>query len=615
MVKGSLIDIVVILIYFFAILLFGSWFGRYVKSTKDFFFGGQRFSWWLIAMSCIATVVGSYSFIKYSAVAYQYGFSSTMSYLNDWFILPLFVLGWLPIIYFNRIISIPEYFEKRFDKKTRIAGVIILLVYLIGYVGINLYTIGTALEPLIDPIMQENFGMSVGVMEIAVIISIICAVYMHAGGQTAVIMTDLVQGFILLMAGIIIFILGIYHIGGLNSFWQSLDGVFRLPMASFNTPAEFNHVGVFWQDAFGSTIAFYFMNQGVLMRFMSAKSPAESKKAIFVVVLVLMPLAAFAVSDAGWIGRSMVNLGLLDKSVNPNHIFVAVASRIAVPGLFGFLLAALTAALMSTIDTLINAVAAITVNDIVREAAPGRDDAYYLRWARFVSFVAAALGLLLVPVYTQFDSIYVAHGAFTAAITPPMIITILLGAFWKRFTTPGAFAVMAGGSALIILSLFKPGVIAPFDQGVALQGYTYMRALYGFVVCMGLGIAVSLITKPKSDGALAGLVIDSIRDAKRLFKGAEPNDDETGEKILCRLMVHENDGISLSRESLEKIKAKPGDIIYIADDRWWFGGIRSVQCRALEHHDGDGDACYMSENLIHQGNLTPQRMVVIEKVI
>ena len=61
---GTRVDYTVMLVYFVAVLGFGLYFGRYTKSTKDFFFGGQRFSWWLIAFSCVDTVVGSYSYIK-----------------------------------------------------------------------------------------------------------------------------------------------------------------------------------------------------------------------------------------------------------------------------------------------------------------------------------------------------------------------------------------------------------------------------------------------------------------------------------------------------------------------------------------------------------------------
>ena len=606
MLRGTTIDIVIIVVYFFAILAFGTWFGRYVKTTKDFFFGGQRFSWWLIAFSCVATLVGSYSFIKYSAAGYRYGISSTMTYLNDWFIAPLFVLGWLPIIYFSRVTSIPEYFEKRFDRKTRIAGVFVLLVYLTGYIGINLYTIGVAF----------NSMMGWDIMTTAVVISIICAIYMHAGGQTSVIMTDLAQSVVLLITGVVIFVLGISYIGGLDTFWSSLSPSFKLPFSGFRTPPEFNSVGIFWQDAFGSSIAFYFMNQGVLMRFMSVKSPREGKKAFFMVVLLFMPLAALAVSNAGWLGRSMVNLGIIPASVNPNHIFVEVANRIAVPGVFGFIMAALTAALMSTVDTLINAVSAISVNDVVRNIAPGRDDSYYLKWARITAILAAVVGVVLVPLFMSFKSIYVAHGTFIAAVTPPMIITIILGAFWKRFTTTAAFSTLIAGSIMMVISIAWPSIISPFDHGVALEGYKYIRAFYGFIVCSAIGVGVSLMTAPRSANELSGLVIDSIEDAKRYFKGgAEPNDREPGKKVSGVIQLENIDGLRLSARAMDRLKAGEGDILYISDARWWLGGIFSARLHALKPHDLDDSLVLISRENASEGNLRPERPVRVEKIL
>ena len=79
-VRGQTLDYVIMVGYFVAILVVGTWFSRRQKTTKDFFFGGQRFSWWLIAVSLIATTVGSYSFVKYSSKGFGYGLSSSQTY-------------------------------------------------------------------------------------------------------------------------------------------------------------------------------------------------------------------------------------------------------------------------------------------------------------------------------------------------------------------------------------------------------------------------------------------------------------------------------------------------------------------------------------------------------
>lgn len=80
---GTPLDVAVMLIYFVAVVGFGVFFGKYSTTTKDFYFGGQRFAWWVIAFSATATTVGSYSFVKYSEAGFSYGISSSQTYLND----------------------------------------------------------------------------------------------------------------------------------------------------------------------------------------------------------------------------------------------------------------------------------------------------------------------------------------------------------------------------------------------------------------------------------------------------------------------------------------------------------------------------------------------------
>ncbi len=146
---GTTTDWIVMVVYFIAIMLFGSYFGRYTKNTSDFFFGGRRFSWWLITMSIVATGVGSHSFVKYSAKGFQHGISSSMTYLNDWFFIAFFMFGWLPIIVYSKVRSIPEYFEKRFSPSARFLATILLLLYMIGYIGIGFLTLGKAVIPML----------------------------------------------------------------------------------------------------------------------------------------------------------------------------------------------------------------------------------------------------------------------------------------------------------------------------------------------------------------------------------------------------------------------------------------------------------------------------------
>lgn len=585
-VRGEPVDYAIMIGYFLVILAVGTWFGRRQKTTKDFFFGGQRFAWWLIAFSLIATTVGSYSFVKYSLMGYKYGLSSSQTYLNDWLWFPLLAFGWLPILYFSRVTSIPEYFSRRFGPSVRFWATVYILIYLIGYVGVNLFTMGKVLNGLVGwPIFWG-----------AVIVALISASYVTVGGQTSVIMTDLLQGVMLLVTGLIILVLAVGYLGGFDAFWTNLPRDCRLAFNNFNTRPDFPSVGLFWQDAIANSGMFYFLNQGIAMRFLAAKSLSESRKAMFAMMVVLMTVGACVVASGGWAARALVHAGALPDTIEPNKAFYIATEFLSHPGLFGLILAALTAALMSTVDTLITAVAAIIVNDVYRPYVNRKaTDAQALRAARISSVSVMALGVGLVPLFMTFDSIYAAHGAFTAAVTPPLVVVLLLSVFWRRFTRTAAVYTLVGGMIAILFSIFVPQVITPLAQGVpmtevgdgvldGMKQYKFMRAFYGIVVSSVIAVGVTLFTKPEPFKRMQGLVWGTISHALQNYKGS-PGDESLhrrthglprrAEKELGCVGDAQLPVVNLSTSAAAALEASPGDLVYISDRRWWLGGLRS----------------------------------------
>ena len=589
---GTGIDRVVILVYFLLVMGFGAYFGKYSKTTSDYFFGGRRFTWWLITISIVATGIGSHSFVKYSTKAYQYGFSSTMTYMNDWFFMPLFMFGWLPIIYYTKVRSIPEYFERRFNKTARYLATTMTLLYMIGYIAIQLLTLATALYRIYN----------IPLMATVVIIAVATTIYMHFGGQTSVIFTDLFQGLILLFAGLLLFFLGLDYLGGghfstgLKSFWTYLTPNQKLPLAHFNHPPDFNFVGIFWQDGIAGSVGFLFLNQGLIMRFMAAKSVNEGRKAATFNVLLVLPISAIVVSNAGWIGRAIANgmPGVLPPNLQPNDVFVAVTNIVASPGVFGFIIAALCAALMSTADTLVNASSAIVVNDIYGPLVKKKQsEKKQLEIARYASLVVKVIAILLVPFFNTFESIYEAHGWFHSTFTPPLVVAVFLGIFWKRFTTPAVIATFTVGAFLMILGQFNHELIAPFSHGIELRpgkGYSYIGALYNIFVCASVGILVSFFTKPPQSSEIKGLTVYDAKKLKEIFKGSPVNEDK-GEKTLVDWELNKDsnaDTIQFSKNDMEIMKANPGDLVYLCDNRGWLGGLKSIHAVYGEPHERDG---------------------------
>ncbi|AFH49611.1 Na+/proline symporter [Ignavibacterium album JCM 16511] len=508
---GTSTDWIVMVIYFIAIMVFGSYFSKYNRTTTDFFFGGRRFAWWLIAMSIVATGVGSHSFIKYSAKGFEAGFSSTMTYMNDWFFVPFFIFGWLPIIVYTRIRSIPEYFEKRFSVLTRFLATVLLLFYMIGYVGIGFLTMGKAILPLLPPEFTL-FGIhfQVTLMGLIIVIALIVGIYITYGGQTAVIFTDLAQGFILIFAGMLVFVLGLDYLGGFKIFWDLLPTEWKLPLAHFNDPPGFNFVGIFWQDGVAGSVGFLFMNMGLVMRFMACKNVDEGRKAATFNILFMLPISAVVVGNAGWIGKaiSIANPSVVPPTTNPDSIFVVVANVISHPGVFGFIMAALTAALMSTVDTLLNATAAVYINDIHRPLKKWltkkvqtwkEEDRQELLSARIATVIFTFLGVLTVIPFSKFPTVYEAHGYFHSTLTPPLVTAIFLGVFWKRYTNAAVIGTLVGGVALMIMGMYYPRpLIEIFSHGTAYEPnhpYTYIGALYNLFVCALFAVITTLTTK------------------------------------------------------------------------------------------------------------------------
>ncbi|MFZ2863129.1 MAG: sodium:solute symporter family protein [Ignavibacteriaceae bacterium] len=505
---GTSTDWIVMIVYFIAIMLFGSYFSKYNRTTTDFFFGGRRFKWWLIAMSIVATGVGSHSFIKYSAKGFEAGFSSTMTYMNDWFFVPFFIFGWLPIIVYTKIRSIPEYFEKRFSPSTRFLSTILLLLYMIGYVGIGFLTMGKAILPLLPPEFSIlGFQINITLMGLVIVIALVVGIYITYGGQTAVIFTDLVQGFILIFAGLLVFFLGLDYIGGFGLFWNALPTSWKLPLAHFNNPPGFNFVGIFWQDGIAGSVGFLFMNMGLIMRFMATKSVDEGRKAATFNILFMLPISAVVVGNAGWIGKaiSVLHPDIVPPNSDPDSIFVVVANIISLPGVFGFVMAALTAALMSTVDTLLNATAAIYINDVHRPAKKWlskkvqswkENDRQELNAARIATVIFTIMGVLAVIPFESFPTVYEAHGYFHSTLTPPLVVAIFLGVFWKKFTNAAVIATFIVGVALMILGMYYPRpLIEIFAHGTDYDPqhpYTYIGALYNLFVCVFVGVLTTV---------------------------------------------------------------------------------------------------------------------------
>ena len=619
------IIITIICSYFVMVTFFGAYFSKFSSSINDFFFSGQRFAWWLPFVSMMATGIGAYSYLKYSEQGLNTGMNSAMGYMNEWFIVPLFFFGWLPLMYFTRTKSIPQYFEKRFNRTTRYITVCILLAYIFYYIGYNLFTIGLAFEGI--------FGFSP--LWTLPLITLVLGTYVSLGGQTAVIFTDLVQGIILYLAGFLAFGCGLYVLGGFEEFFSYLPMEHRLPFAPLRENPKFNSVGMFWGDALAGSIAFLFLNQGFLMRFLSIRSVNEARFAGMANILITLPLSALVVGSVGWIGKAILKkqAALAEPLVpsellhieNSYHTFVSVVGYVVQnnPIILGIILAALLAALMSTIDTLINAASAIFIYDIYKPLIRSESsNKHYLKAARLTSIAVTALGLLLASwFFFQKGTLMTIHYKGIMVIIPSIVTTLLLGMLWNRFNSIAASSALLVGVSLTFMTLKFPEWIYPlrnFFYGSTSGDPFLFRALFGMLVSGATGVVVCLFTKPANKEKIQGFTLDSLDKAMFFFKGGKPN-LKWGSRAKNLKLVINNDllkgQISLSKEAAQKMKAEASDIIYVGDRRWYLGGLRSGHFRLASCHNKDKELLFISKETLIQSYLLPDKLVFSKKII
>jgi hypothetical protein len=205
-----------------------------------------------------------------------------------------------------------------------------------------------------------------------------------------------------------------------------------------------------------------------------------------------------------------------------------------------------------------------------------------------------------------------------------MVVALMLGVFWRRFSATAAFLTMVGGSIVIAASVVWPEMITPFAHGVPMKEvedsflagknqYKFMRAFFGLVVCTVIGVVSGFATKGRPLEEIRGLVWGTVGDAIRMFYGGRRGADDESEWLDASLVaaeteqIDENIQLPLIRVSgglAKAADAQPGDILYVTDCRWWLGGLRSGHGRIQSIDEAD------TAHTVHLGPTMRQRIIV-----
>lgn len=378
-------DVIVVFIGLALMIYIGLKCAKNNKSSEDYFMAGRKMPGWVVGISFLASMISSIGFLAVPGFAYKKNWLYLAQYCS--FILPLIVacLILLPFYRRTRIATAFEYLEKRFGPWARFYAAIVSIIGTSFFLGTIIYTISLPI--------QMVTGLDVRL--IITVFGVLVAVYTVVGGLEAVIWTDLLQGGCLLIGAIISLPLICFILpGGIGQIISEgyTDGKMSLGNMAFNL----NEKG-FWVILIGGTMTYlntFATNQIYIQRYCAPKSSREARKAVILGCFAYLPVMFYFM----FLGTALYVLyknfpssdlaEMKPEQVFPYFIFTRVPVILA-----GIIIVGVLAAAMSTLDSIINAWAAIITNDIYRRLiAPKKEEKDYLVFGRKAScFLATAM--------------------------------------------------------------------------------------------------------------------------------------------------------------------------------------------------------------------------------
>jgi SSS family transporter len=474
----------------------GWWVSGAQKTTDDYFVGGRRMSWLAVGLSMFAATFSPLSFVGMPREAFYDNYHLFLAVL----FIPLVaapVAGWwfVPLYHRLRLTSAYEYLERRFDRRLRLCGSLLMGLYVLAWVGTMLYAVGL--------IVQAAFqlGETERIVTMVVLGGATTA-YTTLGGYKAAVWTNVLKSGLLAMVVVAILVLAVARVdGGLAGVWRT--GLAHDRFAMFDMRFDLESKARFWPAcAFGLFVyvGTAVTSQAAIQRYASLPSVAAGRRMLVVngVGTALVCLLFFALGTTMFTFYTQHPAATADgfpELVKKDQITMHfVRTELAYPGLVGLLLAGLFTTVMGSISSGLSSLSSLLVSDWL----PGR--ALSLRTSRLTSavFGAITVGMALVVPYLGehvFDIIIRISGAFYG----PLLGLFVLGAAVRRANAQGALIGLAAGG--VTLALIFPTTINAWWYGA----FTCLPTLV-------VGAAASLLFPAPPPEKTAGLLIGNPPD-------------------------------------------------------------------------------------------------------
>jgi solute:Na+ symporter, SSS family len=537
------IDYAIMVVYFAAVLGVGFALKRVMKTSTDFFLAGKTLPAWVTGLAFISANLGAQEVIGMGASGAKYGIATSHFYWIGAIPAMLFVgLFMMPFYYGSRARSVPEYLKLRFDEKTRTLNAASFAVMTIFSSGISMYAMGK----LFNLLLGWSFTASV-LASAAIVLA-----YVTLGGLTSAIYNEVLQFFLIVFGFAPLVFLGLRSVGGWDGLTAKLNAAAvtnGLPSGSYThawrglTHASTNPIGVEWFGlvmglGFVLSFGYWCTDFLVVQRAMAADSMTAARrtpliaafpKMIFPFLVILPGMIALALTVGHTGGDAMIpakvaanGAPLVDAAGRTVLDFDLATPMMLVKlfpsGMLGLGLTALLASFMSGMAGNVTAFNTVWTYDLYQShIRPGQSDEHYLRMGRIATVGGILLSVAAAYVAGSFNNIMDLLQLVFAFVNAPLFATFALGMFWKRTTGHGAFTGLVAGT---IGAALHHGLTLPAGATAGVKGgyfgllhtypselaQTFWTAIVAWSSCFVVSIIVSLVTQPRKEDELVGLV-------------------------------------------------------------------------------------------------------------
>jgi solute:Na+ symporter, SSS family len=519
LVQLSAVDVAIIVFYFALVLGIGFYLRGRANTAEDFFMAGREMTAWVAGLSFLSANLGALELMGWAGSAYQYGILATHWYWIGAIPAMLFLaLVMMPFYYISKTHSVPGYLKLRFGEPCRALSAVSFAFMTVLMSGVNMF----AMAKVMQIVLGWDINFSIWVSSLTV------GVYVALGGLRSAIFNEVLQFFLIWAGALLIPILGLHEAGG----WTNLKVQIAAraseqyvhlwsTLGSFSSnPMGINWVGIVFGLGAVISMGYWTTDFLVVQRILAAKDIRSAEMApiigagfkMLVPIIVILP---------GLLGLAVLPMKLTGESTaaamglhSYNDVLPLMLARYCGPGLLGLGVTALIAGFMSGMAGNVSAFTTVWTYDIYRPLINSKgSDHHYVNMGRWTTVIGVLISIGTAYLVMQFASIMDYVQALFSFFIAPLFGTVVLGMLWKRATGAGGFwGLLLGTTSSISMwawvkvdpTALRYVALSPHAKALAQDMF---QALWSFLVCVLVTVAVSLATRPKPDAELAGLVM------------------------------------------------------------------------------------------------------------